>query len=330
MKRWYDIKAAANGKDTAEVSIFDVIDPYWGLSAKNFIADFRAATKDAKVVDVLINSPGGSVMDGNAIYNTLKASGKTINVKVLGVAASIASVIAMAGDTIEMPANSMMMIHNASGGGWGTADELRDTADVLDKIDGQIVSTYANRTGKPEDEIRALMKAETYMTAAEAVELGFATAVTEDITATALFSLDDLPSNVRAIFKAPEASKPEPTFVAQLRGLADQAGLGDFATAFAGDPTLTTIEAVQAAIADAREIKDLGAMFEQPEAAAALITGRKSLPEARKELASLKAANDPPINTAPREGKPKAAGDDINPTALWARIRAMNSNRSKQ
>ena len=108
MRTWYNLKAA-EANTPAKLSIFDDIGAY-GVSAKSFLNDLGSVTQSS--VDVEINSPGGDVFAGLAIYNGLRNSGKKINVKVLGLAASAASLIAMAGDTIEMPENSFMMIHN--------------------------------------------------------------------------------------------------------------------------------------------------------------------------------------------------------------------------
>lgn len=188
MQTWYNLKADAD--KTPVLSIFDDIGAY-GVSANSFLTDLRTVTTDA--VDVEINSPGGDVFAGLAIYNGLRASGKKINVKVLGLAASAASLVAMAGDTIEMPENTFMMIHNPWGFVMGGADEMRNTADVLDKIGPSLVSTYAKRTGKTDQEITALLDAETWMTAQEAVDAGFATSVTAALAVKASYSKDRLP-----------------------------------------------------------------------------------------------------------------------------------------
>ena len=141
MKTWYNL---TDKGETPVLSIFDDIGAY-GVSAKLFLDDLRAVK--AKSVDLEINSPGGDVFAGLAIYNGLRNSGKTINVKVLGLAASAASLVAMAGDTIEMPENAFLMIHNPWSFAAGDANDMRATADVLDKIGASLVTTYANRTG---------------------------------------------------------------------------------------------------------------------------------------------------------------------------------------
>lgn len=201
MKTWYNITAKDNG--AAEISIYDEIG-MWGVTAKAFINDLQKLG-DVKNITLSVNSPGGSVFDGLAIYNALKNTrdkGATITAKVMGIAASAASFIVMAANTIEMPENSMMMVHYASGLAWGNAETMRDTADILDKIDASIVGIYTARTGKDEATVRDLLKAETYMTAKEAKDNGFADTVTENVKATAKFDLENLPENIRNLFKS--------------------------------------------------------------------------------------------------------------------------------
>lgn len=197
MRNWYSIKALAS--DAAEIAIYDEIG-MWGITAKDFIADLKKI--DATKLNLSINSPGGSVFDGFAIFNALKASGKDITVTVVGIAASMASVIAMAGKKIKMPKNAMMMVHNAISGVYGDAENMREVADVLDKIDNSIVATYVARTGKSEEEVRALMADDTYMTAEEAVSIGFADELIDEMKVTACFELERLPENVKAMFQS--------------------------------------------------------------------------------------------------------------------------------
>ncbi len=206
MSKWYMFNsAAANEGDAATVSIYDEIGA-WGLNAADFARDLKNIS--AKVLNVEINSPGGSVFDGIAIYNALRASGKTINVKVMGIAASVASIIAMAGDKISMPENTFMMIHNPWGMTVGNASELREFAGVLDKIGDGLVATYMRRTGQSEASVKADLAAETWMTAAEAKEKGYADEVTGGIQVSAKFDPASLPANVKAVFASGTKKKP--------------------------------------------------------------------------------------------------------------------------
>lgn len=157
------------------IEIYDVIEKVWWT--ENSICDkwVRNRLRDMKGdVTVRINSPGGDVFQAQAIHNMLKDHAGKIIVKIYGIAASAASIIAMAGDEIIMPANSMMMIHDPWTIGFGNAEELRKVAETLDKIKETIVNVYAGRSGNSKNEIESLMKEETWMTAEEAVAFGFA------------------------------------------------------------------------------------------------------------------------------------------------------------
>lgn len=164
------IVAQAESK-SAEVYLYDVIgeDMFGGVSAKNF-ADQLDAVGPLDTITVRINSPGGSVFDGTAIYNTLKRHQARKIVEIEGVAASAASFIAMAGDEIHMAENAFMMIHQAQGFAMGPESEMRKMADVLDKMDETIAKIYANRSGRKPDTMMRMMVDETWFTAEEAVD----------------------------------------------------------------------------------------------------------------------------------------------------------------
>jgi ATP-dependent Clp protease protease subunit len=168
----FTVRAAAN--DPTEILLYSEIGP-WGVTAKDFVR-VLAQVGDVPIT-LRINSPGGDVFDGYAIYNALKARSAPVNVVIDGIAASAASFIAMAGDTIESHEASMWMIHKSWGLAVGNADDMTDTAAVLNKIDGQLADIYAARTGKSAPEMMALMEAETWLTSSEAVASGFATGI---------------------------------------------------------------------------------------------------------------------------------------------------------
>lgn len=165
------VRAAA---DATEILLYDEIGCF-GVTAKAFIQALAQAGDGP--ITLRINSPGGDVFDGMAIYNALKARTAPVTVIIDGLAASAGSFVAMAGDKIEMPEASMMMIHRAWGLTAGNAEDMIGTAEVLEKIDGQLADIYAARTGKPAGDMMALMAAETWLTSSEAQEAGFATAV---------------------------------------------------------------------------------------------------------------------------------------------------------
>lgn len=179
--KWYEIKALSEEK--AEIWIYEQIgEDLWdgsGVTAKGFQKDLAAVK--ARQIDLHINSPGGVVFDGITIYNLLKQHPATITTYIDGLAASIASVIALAGDTVVMAANAMYMIHNPFGMAYGNAKELRAYADVLEKVGGSMLSAYKAKTGMDEAELLVLLDAETWMTAAEAKEHGFVDEIAEEM-----------------------------------------------------------------------------------------------------------------------------------------------------
>jgi ATP-dependent Clp endopeptidase proteolytic subunit ClpP len=202
MTSFYKIVASA---DSATLHIFDVIGLN-GLQADAFRAELAKVT--ARRVKVEINSPGGDVFTGVTIFNTLRQCGKAIDVKVMGIAASAASYIAMAGDTIEMPANTFMMVHNPSVGRGGNARELRRSADVLDKIGETMIATYSAKSGRSKAEVGVLLDKDTWMSADEALALGFATKVSAAVEVKAAFATAHaaLPAHVVAALQAPKSS----------------------------------------------------------------------------------------------------------------------------
>lgn len=180
-KSWYSIQNKAN--NSAAISIHDEIG-LWGVSAAQFIADVKALG-DVREIRLSIHSPGGSVFDGLAMYNVLKAHPAMILGRVEGLAASAASFVLMAADTIEMPEDSFLMIHNAHGGAYGGAEDLRDMADLMEKVQATIANIYQARTGLDSKIIIDMMAEETWMTAKEAARLGFADLVSDAINVAA-------------------------------------------------------------------------------------------------------------------------------------------------
>lgn len=154
------------------------------VTAKEFAREL-AALGDVETLNLRINSVGGDVFAGQAIYSMLKRHKATVNVYVDGLAASIASVVAMAGDAVYMPSNAMMMIHHPWGRRVGNAAELRKAADDLDKVAETSIAVYTEKTGQTREKIIELMDGETWLTAAECVALGFATEETQAIDANA-------------------------------------------------------------------------------------------------------------------------------------------------
>lgn len=171
------IFAKAKGR-RADIYVYESIGEGWsgGITAKAF-ADVMKTCAGCDALDIYINSPGGSVFDGISIFNQIsRFSGEKI-VHIDGIAASIASVIAMAGDEIRIADNAMMMIHDPFGFAGGTAEEMRKYADSLDKVRDTILDTYVARTKGDRDDIKKKMADETWMDATEAMAAGFVTHV---------------------------------------------------------------------------------------------------------------------------------------------------------
>lgn len=205
-KSFYRIQNAA--ADEATVYIYDEIS-WFAVNAQQFARDLQAVS--AKQINLRINSPGGNVFDGIAIYNELRRHPARVVAHVDGVAASIASVIAMAGDEIHMSQGAMLMIHNAWGIGIGDADELRKTADLFDKATDQIRGIYARRTGLSDNALRDLMDDETWMDGDEAVAKGFADETDDTPAAKAAFDFSAFRNTPQKLAAAarPEAPKIE-------------------------------------------------------------------------------------------------------------------------
>lgn len=204
MRTWYSMKKA--GDKSAEILIYDQIgaDPWTGegLTAKDFAKAVRALGS-VQTLTVRINSPGGDVFDGLAIHNTLKRHAAKVNVRVDGIAASPATLIAMAGDTITVPDNAFLLIQSPTGYQVGTADDMLAMAAELERLNTAFAETYAGRSGgrMTIERARALMKEDRLMPAAEARELGLADVVAEPVRMAAAFDMSGLAPKARKAVK---------------------------------------------------------------------------------------------------------------------------------
>ncbi|MBJ9641569.1 Clp protease ClpP [Citrobacter sp. FDAARGOS_156] len=216
---WYEIRALAAGR--VEIFLYDVIGG-WGITAQQFVSDCKeAGVFEASAVDLHIHSPGGDVMQGFAIFNTLSRLKAKLDIWVDGVAASMASmIVCLPGATVHMPENAWLMVHKPWGGIAGDSDDMRDYAAWLDRNEALMLSAYMNKTGLGQEELEAMLKAETWLTGAEAVEKGFADTLEPELQAAAcvnqnkLKDYQNMPEQINNLFgpraEAP-ASQPQPT-----------------------------------------------------------------------------------------------------------------------
>ena len=214
-QKFWEFKNAAN--DTGELYIYgDIVSNKWNdqdTTAKSFKEDLDALG-DIKTLNLYINSPGGSVFQGQAIYSILKRHSAQINVYIDGVAASIASVIAMAGDTIYMPKNTMMMIHNPWTFAMGNANDLRKVADDLEKIRESLIEAYLSKTGDAlsREKLIEIMDAETWLTAQDCYDYGLCDEVVEakeiaaGVNTELLAYFKNVPESLKNAVKPPEIS----------------------------------------------------------------------------------------------------------------------------
>lgn len=203
--------------DEADIYVYEDIGENWfgGVSAKQFASDLKGLG-DVKTINLHVNSYGGQVFDGMAMYRLLVDHPAKVIVHVDGVAASAAATLVMAGDEIRITEAGMIMIHNASGCCCGDARDMRQLADLLETITATIADVYAGRTRQSKDDIAAWMDATTWMTAAEAVERGFADNIVANLRVAA--SAGD-PRELYA-----QRPQPKPQNAAAMIAAANEAG----------------------------------------------------------------------------------------------------------
>ncbi|MFD2046019.1 head maturation protease, ClpP-related [Ornithinibacillus salinisoli] len=205
IKQVFDIRNQAEG--VLKLSIYGFIGG-WRNSAENILQQIENA--DVEEIHVHINSGGGSAFDGIAIGNILKNHKAKIIVHIDGWAASAASIIAMAGDEIIMPSNTMMMIHQASTFEYGNAELFEKTAKDLRKVDKAVTASYRKRFVGSDEELEELLKEETWLNADEAVALGFADKVEDEIELEELEEEQDEPENIKESLVSKYAAQTKP------------------------------------------------------------------------------------------------------------------------
>lgn len=206
-KSWYRIQAKS--EDESDIYIYDEIG-FWGITASDFVQDLQAIS--AKTINLHLNSPGGEVFDGIAIYNALKSHSATVNVTIDALAASIASVISQAGDKISIAKAASVMIHEPAGMAWGDAATMRKLAEELDLIGDTISEIYSDRAGGEPSEWRARMESETWYRGQAAVDAGLADEVSgsakQDAFPARFYNLLSKYKHVPADLKPRNAGRP--------------------------------------------------------------------------------------------------------------------------
>lgn len=314
-RQWFSFRNEAG--QTPELFIYDDIDDWWGVSAQSVVDQIRAM--DAPEINVRINCRGGMVFEGIAIYNALRLHKASVHISIEGLAASIASVIAMAGDTVTIAENAMMMIHNPYGWATGDAEAMRKTAEVMDKIADSIAVSYTARTGKGIEELKALMDAETWFTAQEALDMGLVDQIDEPVKAAACFDLSRFtnapagfgrpPENRQEHEESPASTQETPEINAvAIATLCNEAGYPEKTEVFLRDRL--TEDVVKNRLAAFKEIKNLCAAARHPDQAQHFIQANTSVDDVRDALFDLMTRDDEPINNTlspDQQGLPKTS-----------------------
>jgi ATP-dependent protease ClpP protease subunit len=328
MRSWYAIRSFAEG---AEVAIYDEIGAF-GVTAKAFLAEL-GAIPDEVPITLRINSPGGSVFDAVAIHNALTRHPAGVTAWIDGIAASAASYVAMAAGEVVMPENAFLMVHDPTGMALGTADDMRAMAEALEKIKTSLVAGYAAKSGRPDAEIAELMRKETWLDAAEAVELSFADRLAEPVRIAARFDAGRFrnapPQLVEAVETAPdelaeeESGREETVDEAEPDVGTESVEESNASPEAAADPpdppAHPSADRIRAdAMAHARAVVDLCALAGLPQMAGRFLAENASVEDVRAALLAARAEAGPdidPHHTQPgRASGAKPWGDVIDQT----------------
>lgn len=366
-RSWYriDAKAGDDGKPASvEVLIYDEIG-LWGISAARFVEDLKAVNDGAAKVTVAINSPGGDVFDGFAIHNALVRLGDRCTVRIDGLAASAASVIACGGSQVVMASNAMMMIHNPWTFAYGTAEELRKTADMMDKARDGILAAYRRKAPSIEDaELLRMLDDETWLTAEEAVALGLADVVGETVEMKACRGATGVLARFKHPPKALLDSEAEPPggetestgtgteatetdandhapdtvqtvakAAARITQACLKAGIPEIAEVLIMNTPLTDEAAVAAEVERVQAIRDLCVTAKLPELASDYVKAGISADSVRARLFDkiVLAGGKEIDNKEPAAGdKPKAKAKAPNPSAIYAARKAKANVKASQ
>ncbi|MEF9443638.1 Clp protease ClpP [Burkholderia sp. 1B3(2022)] len=360
-RKWWDIRAQANAAGEVEIRIYNEIG-FWGTDAQTFVTQLDAAAANASAIVVAINSMGGDVFDAFAIYNALRRHAGKVKVRVDGVAASAASLIAMAGDEIVMPENAMLMIHHPHTIAAGEAGDFRRIADLLDNASAGILAAYVNRSGLSEDDVRAMMDSETWLTAAQAKDKGFCDAIEAPVKLAASASAAPLlarfasvPEVVQAAIDAagdlapapePPAPTPEPPMptppsppAPDIGALASHvfntlrdANLSDCAEGVISATGLRDRATVDAAIQNATDIAGICLAANQMDLAAQFVASGLTPDQARARLFERMTASHQPVNGRPDPKTapvPPASGRTVRSSDIYAARRVVNATSQR-
>lgn len=361
MRQWFQIVAKADEPAVADIHIIDVIagwDEDWiarnfgydmGVTARGFVEQLASLNDGVKTIHVHINSPGGDVFAAANIANALReqrvSKGRTVETFIDGIAASAASVIAMAGSKVHMADNGLMMIHDPWSRTVGNAAEMRKAADVLDTIRNTIVATYKWHSSLDDEAIVALMAAETWMSADEALVLGFVTDKMAGLKASnsidkrsiaALKVPDQFKARVDALLKT-DPAPPKAAAATEVLRICAEAGCDvAFASAMVAE-NLTLEQAQSRAAADkqrradaaAREtsIQMLCANSKVPQLAAGYIAGGMSVDQVKAHLVTVTAIRDNvEIDGGLNPDAGQRSANSLSASAIYAKRNAQARN----
>ena len=331
MKTWFTARASDG---VAELTIYDEIGSY-GVPAKTFIEEMKALG-DVSELTLRINSPGGSVFDGIAIYNALKRHPAKVTVTVDGLAASIASVILCAGDEVIMPKNALIMIHDPSAVVMGSARDMRSMAEALDKMRDGLVSAYHDKTGRDQPDITGWMAKETWFDAEEALEAGFADRIEEPVAMAATFDLSNFTRVPLALASLPHQTSPKRSSENTETNMTEKPNLepaeieaekvpAEDAAQPQSDDNVIDLDQVRAqerkaTLAYVSEINQLCALAGSPDMASGFIAKAASPEIVRTKLLEARAEEDDAsaVSATGRSQTPKPSEPAIDTAAIYA------------
>lgn len=314
----FNVVMLAKGK--ARVELYDVLGPSWaGMIDAKMVSKQLKDAGELTEIELRINSPGGSAFEGLAIHNLLKDHPAKVHVVVDGVAASAASLVAMAGDTVRVPKNAMFMLHEASTFAFGNKSELQRSIDTLEAVNTAGVETYAAKTGKSHDEIREWMKAETWFTGQEAVDAGLADTTEKELP---LAKVEPKASVQQMFSRAP--SEFSSLYALSMRQTKEPPMAETVVTppvapapAVPAAPQLTAAD-VDAARDQARKeeqtrsaaIMAICQRVGKPELASDFIANGASIPDVNAKMVDVLCQSRPPVGDAGGQAPPPAADPD--------------------